>query len=100
MYENLKKGQEGKVFEIEKTSVFNIFQNKRERSNAIMIGFKGGFNTTRVIYSEKKYKNTPQKIVVSPAFGVFVEIPIVKTFSIAPEFIYEKRGVNQDKVFF
>lgn len=79
-------------------SVFNIFQNKRERSKAVMIGFKGGFTLPRVGYSEEDYKNAPQKIVVSPAFGVFVEIPIVKTFSVAPEFMYITRGVNHDKI--
>ena len=72
----------------------NIQKNHRDRSSAIIIGVKGGVNLATMSFTDSQYDDLSFDRVVKPIAGLFVEVPFLKYFSIAPEFMMIGRGCS------
>lgn len=84
-------------------TIFNKFYGRngaKERDNVVMIGLKGGLIAPRMAYNVQEFKELDQTLSFKPAFGFFVEIPIIEKVSVAPEIMYMTRGVNHDNFLF
>lgn len=58
------------------------------------IGFKAGVNLSDMLYTDKHLSVLPQQTVISPAGGLYLDIPLTHQLSIAPEVVYVERGMK------
>lgn len=63
-------------------------------SDRTTLGFRAGINLPGMKYTDKHLSVLPQQIVIKPVGGVFVEIPLTRRLSIAPEVMYVERGMK------
>ncbi len=80
--------------------VFNKFQKKgdKDRTNAVMIGVKGGLNMASMLFTDEALRNLDESTMMRPIGGVFVEFPIKGGLSLAPEFMLVGRGTDKSYV--
>jgi len=80
--------------------VFNIFKNARnqDRSKAVIVGLKGGYTINYMHFSDKDYNSLDGSTLNKPAYGLYIEIPIKKKLSIAPEVLMMERGMTKKYV--
>ncbi len=63
-------------------------------SKAVIVGLKGGVDFAGMSYTSADLKSFGQDLYVRPAGGVFVEIPVSRSFAIGADFMYQGRGVK------
>lgn len=68
------------------------FNGKAAMKDGVAWGIKAGVNSPRLYYTNPNLKGLPHDLVVSPSAGLFVEIPFLSMFSVAPEVNYQQRG--------
>ena len=61
-------------------------------NEGIVFGIKGGVNCPRLYYTNSYLSDLPHDFVLGISGGVFVEIPFLNIFSVAPELNYQQRG--------
>lgn len=71
-----------------------ISQTGNRKTESVSIGIKGGVALPGMDYSDKHLSGLEQDAFVSPIGGIFVNIPLSKVFSIAPEIMFVNRGVK------
>ena len=74
--------------------VFNKFKGRKDRTNVVMIGAKGGVIIPKVTYNSTIFNEIPQELLLKPAFGLYIDIPLSRKVSFSPEVLYTSRGVN------
>ena len=62
-----------------------------DRTDAVSIGFKGGLILPHFHYTDKNVNDISHDLLLRPAAGVFVEIPI-GNFSVSPQVLYAGSG--------
>ncbi len=80
-----------------------IVKKSVDRTNAIVVGLKGGINLPYMDYTDPNLSSLPHDTLLKPIGGIFVEIPVRDYFSVAPELMYMQRGTatsfyNRDSV--
>lgn len=55
-------------------------------------GIKGGINLPRLYYTSPALSYLPHELLLKPSGSCFVELPLSRTFTIAPELNYQQRG--------
>lgn len=55
-------------------------------------GIKGGINIPRLYYTSEVLRDLPHVTQLKPSVSCFVELPMTKTMTIAPELNYQQRG--------
>ena len=64
------------------------------KSNVAAIGIKGGLNVPSMLYTDGHLSTLDQDFGFKPVEGVFVDIPLGESFSLAPEAMYVHRGMS------
>ncbi len=62
-----------------------------DRTDAVSIGLKGGICLPHFHYTDENVSDIPHDLLIRPAAGIFVEIPI-GNFSISPQVLYACNG--------
>lgn len=70
----------------------NIRKSDRFENKKVYAGLKLGANLPRMYYSNRNLSDLPHDLMVGPSFGLFVEFPLHRMFSLAAEFNWQKRG--------
>lgn len=55
-------------------------------------GIKGGINFPRLYYTSQALKDLPHVMMLTPSGGFFLELPLSRIITIAPELCYQQRG--------
>ncbi len=61
-------------------------------SNGVVYGVKIGANSTRLYYTNPHLSMLPHDLMIGPTASVFIEIPFLYVFSIAPELNVQQKG--------
>lgn len=65
---------------------------KAKVSDGIVYGIKIGANSSRLYYTNPHLSVLPHDLMIGPSGSVFVEIPFLKLFSVAPEVNIQQKG--------
>ena len=57
-----------------------------------VFGIKGGLNIPRLYYTKATLSGLPHDLLLKPSASCFVELPLSRLFTIAPELNYQQRG--------
>lgn len=73
------------------------FLPSRPRNDAALYegpvyGLKGGINLPRLYYTDAHLSSLSHDLVITKSASIFVEIPFLRPFTIAPELNYQRRG--------
>lgn len=72
-----------------------VSQNRGESPRQhITFGIKGGVNLASMRFTDWHLGDLPQKMVLRPVGGLFVDLPVLNWLSIAPELMYVERGME------
>ena len=63
-------------------------------ADRMTIGFRAGVNLPGMVYTDKHLSVLPQQTVIRPVGGLYLDIPLTRHLSIAPEIMYVERGVK------
>lgn len=61
-------------------------------NNGVVYGVKVGANSTRLYYTNPHLSVLPHDLMIGPTASVFIEIPFLSVFSIAPELNIQQKG--------
>lgn len=67
-------------------------------SDRITLGFRAGVNLPGMVYTDKHLSVLPQQTVFRPVGGIFLDIPLIRRLSIAPEVMYVERGMKTNYI--
>lgn len=61
-------------------------------SKGVVFGIKAGANSTRIYYTNPHLSKLPHDLMIGPTASVFVEVPFLYVFSVAPELNVQQKG--------
>ena len=61
-------------------------------NNGIVYGVKMGANSARLYYTNPHLSVLPHDLMIGPTVSVFIEIPFLSVFSVAPELNVQQKG--------
>ena len=70
----------------------SLARTEAKISDDIIFGLKGGANLPRLYYTNVHLSDLPHDLMITPSAGAFIELPLFKSFAIAPELNYQQRG--------
>ena len=77
---------------------FGNIKKKRNKTNVPIAGFKGGFTSYNMHFSDKDYNKLPGSDIVAPGYGIFVEYPLrtVKNMAIGLDVMLIEKGYKKE----
>lgn len=67
--------------------------HRQSAPREVAIGLKGGINLASMAFTDPHLSGLPQKNVLKPVGGVFVDLPLSDWLSLVPELVYVERGM-------
>ena len=63
-------------------------------ADRMTLGFRAGVNLPGMVYTDKHLSVLSQQTVIRPVGGLYLDIPLTRHLSIAPEAMYVERGIK------
>ena len=70
----------------------NMPPDDAARYEGPVYGVKGGVNLPRLYYTSTALSDLPHELLLTPSAGFFLELPLSRMVTIAPELHYQQRG--------